>query len=501
MVDRATSTRRRVMKEFVIREVSAVDRPAQGLARAVLMKRDADPLDKRDFSPEARDQMAQSGEAMPDGSFPIPDKGALARAVSSIGRAKNYDAARRHIIRRARALGAVDSLPEDWGVKKCLGDYPQVISLQEVEQDIEAMDFDAVMAAEQSREAAMRVKDCVWSCWNALQRSFDSIAGDDSLAPADKVGAMQESLAQFLDAVRAESATIADTIEKSISAAPALAELLPATGSEGGSPMTDAEKRQLDELQKSVADLTKKLEAATAKDVAKKAADLAGELEKAQAGLKILTEKLEKADAEKAEALAKAGMSDAEKAYCADMAPAEKAKFMSMSPEERMKAMKKSADADPVVYKSESTGEEFRKSDDPRLVKLAKQADEDRALAKQEREARENAEFAKQADDDLKEFSEAVAKRDDKIAVMRAVAKMDDGPREALRKMLAVGAKAISAAFDTIGHRNESVAKSAGAFEKRVSEVQARDKCNKVQALERAREEFPEEFKAYQGAN
>lgn len=40
MVERIRSRRRRIMKEFVIREVSAVDRPCQEHARAVILKRD-----------------------------------------------------------------------------------------------------------------------------------------------------------------------------------------------------------------------------------------------------------------------------------------------------------------------------------------------------------------------------------------------------------------------------------------------------------------------------
>lgn len=418
------------MRDFLIKEVSAVDRPAQGHARAVIMKRADD--------------------------------------------------------------------DDECGAKKSYGDYPQASSLQEVKRDLEAMDFDEVMAAEQSREAAMRVKDCVWSCWNALQRSFDTISGDDSLIPDAKVSAMQESLAQFLDAVRAESATVADTIEKSISAAPALAELLTATGSEGGSPMTDAEKRQLEELQKSVADLTAKLEAATAKEPAKKAADLAGELEKAQAQLAEVTKKLEQVDAERAEALAKAGLSDAEKEYCSGMDDKAKKTFMDLPPEDRKKQMTKAADADPVVYKSESTGEEFRKSDDPRLVKMAKAADEDRKIAKEEREKRETSELSKRADDELGAFSEDVAKRDDKIEVLRAIEKMEDGPRAAVLKMLEVGGKAISAAFQTIGHKRGDVAKSGADFEKRVSEIMTRDKITKLAALDKAAREYPGEFEAYQ---
>lgn len=69
---------------------------------------------KRDYSTAARRRMAESGQAMPDGSFPIANRTDLRNAIQSVGRASNYEAARRHIISRARALGAEDMLPEDW---------------------------------------------------------------------------------------------------------------------------------------------------------------------------------------------------------------------------------------------------------------------------------------------------------------------------------------------------------------------------------------------------
>lgn len=73
---------------------------------------------KREFNTEQRQRMAESGIAMPDGSFPIANRQDLANAIRSVGRAANYDKAKRHIISRARALGAVSMLPEDWNVKK-----------------------------------------------------------------------------------------------------------------------------------------------------------------------------------------------------------------------------------------------------------------------------------------------------------------------------------------------------------------------------------------------
>lgn len=76
---------------------------------------------KREFSPEARRRDAASGVAMSDGSFPIANREDLKNALRAIGRAKDYEATRRHIIARARALGAVAELPADWNVDKAAG--------------------------------------------------------------------------------------------------------------------------------------------------------------------------------------------------------------------------------------------------------------------------------------------------------------------------------------------------------------------------------------------
>jgi len=75
-------------------------------------------MEKKDYSTEARQTMSESGEAMPDGSFPIKNESDLRNAIQSVGRAKNYAAAKRHIMRRARALGLTNLLPESWNVKK-----------------------------------------------------------------------------------------------------------------------------------------------------------------------------------------------------------------------------------------------------------------------------------------------------------------------------------------------------------------------------------------------
>jgi ATP-dependent Clp endopeptidase proteolytic subunit ClpP len=68
----------------------------------------------RDFSEEERQRLAKSGAALPDGSFPIVTTEDLDNAIRAIGRASDPAAAKRHIVKRARALGAEDHLPEDW---------------------------------------------------------------------------------------------------------------------------------------------------------------------------------------------------------------------------------------------------------------------------------------------------------------------------------------------------------------------------------------------------
>lgn len=68
------------------------------------------------FKTELRRRLAAKGEAMPDGSFPIRNVADLRNAIRAIGRAKNPAAAKRHIIKRARALNATNLLPQTWNL-------------------------------------------------------------------------------------------------------------------------------------------------------------------------------------------------------------------------------------------------------------------------------------------------------------------------------------------------------------------------------------------------
>lgn len=69
------------------------------------------------LSAGARQYAAHRGWAMPDGSYPIRNRGELEDAIQAFGRAKNQAAVKRHIIKRARALKLTNLLPDSWGVR------------------------------------------------------------------------------------------------------------------------------------------------------------------------------------------------------------------------------------------------------------------------------------------------------------------------------------------------------------------------------------------------
>lgn len=120
----------RFLKELEVHEVSPVMQGAGVGTRTVgvkqadmemLIEGGMSPEDakawvegKRTFSAEQRRSLADSGKAMPDGSFPIVNEEDLHNAVRAIGRAKNPGAAKRHIMKRARAMGMMDAIPDDW---------------------------------------------------------------------------------------------------------------------------------------------------------------------------------------------------------------------------------------------------------------------------------------------------------------------------------------------------------------------------------------------------
>jgi len=67
------------------------------------------------YSADDRQRMAGEGHAMPDGSYPVADAEDLDNAIHAVGRGgSDHDAIRRHIIKRAAALGLSSQIPDNW---------------------------------------------------------------------------------------------------------------------------------------------------------------------------------------------------------------------------------------------------------------------------------------------------------------------------------------------------------------------------------------------------
>jgi hypothetical protein len=70
---------------------------------------------ERKFTAKQRKSMSAAGQAMPGGRYPIANKSDLRNAIRAVGRGSgSHDAIRAHIIRRARALGLADMIPDNW---------------------------------------------------------------------------------------------------------------------------------------------------------------------------------------------------------------------------------------------------------------------------------------------------------------------------------------------------------------------------------------------------
>lgn len=114
LMELAGKHKAKILTRLRIDEVSSVDRGAGDGVKITLMKRDDDlqPYWLREFSSKERESAAESGAALPDGSFPIKNKSDLHNAMQAIGRAKNPAKAKAHIKARARALGLSGELSD-----------------------------------------------------------------------------------------------------------------------------------------------------------------------------------------------------------------------------------------------------------------------------------------------------------------------------------------------------------------------------------------------------
>ena len=69
---------------------------------------------KAAYTDTDREEMANTGLALPDGSYPIANEEDLKNAIQAYGRAKDKAKAKAHIIKRAEELELEDLIPDSW---------------------------------------------------------------------------------------------------------------------------------------------------------------------------------------------------------------------------------------------------------------------------------------------------------------------------------------------------------------------------------------------------
>lgn len=144
-----------------------------------------------------------------------------------------------------------------------------------------------------------------------------------------------------------------------------------------------------------------------------------------------------------------AEMSDVEKSYYNGLSDEAKGEFLYASAEDRGVAITKATEDDAVVYIAKN-GDEYRKSDDPRLIKMAKERDADRAeMLKRDIEI-DNARLTKLAETEYQNLAGDVETR---VAIIKSVESIKDEEKRtaALTALKAQNAK-LAKSFETVGH-------------------------------------------------
>lgn len=210
------------------------------------------------------------------------------------------------------------------------------------------------------------------------------------------------------------------------------------------------------------------------------------------------TASLAKVQVQLDELVAKGKLNTADQKRFDGMSEEDRKTFLAGKKEKRAEMLAKIAAADseanPVIYKA-ADGVEYRQ-DQSALAALAKRADSQATdLAKIRSE---NAELAisKRVTDDLGALPNAIAAGH---LLKAADAIKDEAVRKDAVKLLKSANEAIGMLANGSGHgggEGNEIAKASRDFDSKVAEIRKRDDCSRVEAMQTARTEHPDIFKA-----
>jgi hypothetical protein len=189
---------KRVLTELKIGRIAAVDVPCQEDAQAAILKRAtlSARVWKGKYTSAQRKQMAASGQAMADGSYPVCDGDDLDRAIAAVGPDSDDSQApvRAHIKARARTLDLAHKIPDGWQGSEIGKALLGLLAKAGVAADANAQGF-AYRFEDQL--TVQNLLDEYWKAQNALQQSIESIVGDDTVA--GKPAMIRQSLDEFCE--------------------------------------------------------------------------------------------------------------------------------------------------------------------------------------------------------------------------------------------------------------------------------------------------------------
>lgn len=283
---------------------------SEDMIRGLVAEGVAAELRKADLSAGGRKKAAAAGAAMPDGSYPITSKGDLRKAIRAVGRGgADHDAIRRHIIKRAKALGLEGMVPENWNADGTAtadkADGPDeaeaaavVTKAEEILRDVRAL-VPALVKGDDMEEAdsagggegddAGEITDsqqAIACIAKLIVGEAETLAGGD-LSKANQIGLLLDAIRSLRWFIRSAAAAndgdmcLSDTADtaKADAAAQEAAPVAPAPQTpEAVAPEAPAEALTKAE----VAELVKSALAEAGKPAEKRITALEGELTKAQ---------------------------------------------------------------------------------------------------------------------------------------------------------------------------------------------------------------------------
>jgi hypothetical protein len=308
--------------------------------------------------------------------------------------------------------------------------------------------FDELLNLRDKESKLWKAREELWPVMDAFRETVNNIVVDVNLSLEAKMAQIESNVNSFVAAVREKVPDVEEELTK----------LFKDAGFSGNNPtditenepVSDTENvNKVADLEKSVAELTKKL----------------------------------------AEAEAIAKMTDAEKEYVSALSDKEKIAWTNMDADERSKRLKSVKKNDETV---EVSGQVIAKSavGDATFAIFKAQAEQIKKAEERIAKAEEAAEFAdlrKRADD---EFGNVVGSTDERANLLKAL-KVVGGEVEAYGLKVLKSANE-AAVFTNIGKADGKAVDVTKALDAKITEIQKRDNISRTAAMEKVAVEAPE---------